>query len=441
MSKILSILGLLLMFVGLATSQSVCIDAGHGGSDPGAVGWGLEEEDINLDVANRLCTLLKGAGWKVYMTRSSDSDVSLSGRTSYANSVGASRFISIHCNAFNQSAHGTETYCYSEGSSTSFGMRDRVNPQVVNALNTYNRGCKTASYYVLKYTNMPAILCELAFIDNQQDAAKLGDSYYRQKAAEGIKTGFLAGRSEEESLASSEGYIAPSFSPDGSRMLVSKPGHNGLYVVSMNGGSVKSVASVKAYGARWISNNEIAYKSSDREGKSVVTVEGESISSESDREEISVVSIDGEIWVEMSGEKRQLTNGGDIYFNPVLSQNKSMVCYEGLSSGLHVSDIKGEFHVALGAGNNPSWTPDNKSVVFDLALDNGHVLTESDIWVASIEQPKERFNMTKNGKMVAQRPSVSPDGSKVAFDAQGKIFVATLQGSYIKSCKEVSITK
>merc|ERR1712170_228564 len=115
-----------LLWIVIATTtifaQSICIDAGHGGSDPGAVGWGLQEKTINLDVSQRLYNLMRQSGWKAYLVRSTDKTVSLSGRTSYANSLGVKRFVSIRCNAFNKSANGTETFAYTQGSSTSFAM-------------------------------------------------------------------------------------------------------------------------------------------------------------------------------------------------------------------------------------------------------------------------------------------------------------------------------
>ncbi|MEM3341744.1 MAG: N-acetylmuramoyl-L-alanine amidase, partial [Thermoplasmata archaeon] len=91
---------------------SIAIDAGHGGRDPGAVGpSGLKESTINLDIAFRLKAILEAEGATIVMTRTSDTYVSLSERSSLANSRNVNYFISIHCNAYeNSQAHGTETY-------------------------------------------------------------------------------------------------------------------------------------------------------------------------------------------------------------------------------------------------------------------------------------------------------------------------------------------
>lgn len=137
------------------------------------MGNGLQEKDINLDVALRTRDMLELDSTTVIMTRTTDVYVSLQGRCDIANNNGAHRFISSHCNAFGDPAtHGTETYCHPYGSSNSYDMRNRINAEMVSHMGTYNRGTKTADFYVLRNTNMPAALAEVAFISNSGDAAK-----------------------------------------------------------------------------------------------------------------------------------------------------------------------------------------------------------------------------------------------------------------------------
>ncbi len=169
-------------FAGVA-GQKICIDAGHGGSDPGAVGNGLQEKTINLDIAQRMNSLFVADGASTRMTRSTDVFVSLQGRCDIANSWGANRFLCTHCNAHSDTtARGTETFSYS-GTGTAADLRNKVNPELVSHMGTVNRGVKTYGFYVLANTNMPAILGEVAFISNSGDAAKLGSASYRQEAA------------------------------------------------------------------------------------------------------------------------------------------------------------------------------------------------------------------------------------------------------------------
>lgn len=445
MRSVFFILFLLVLFP-LYSQSIICVDAGHGGSDPGAVGHGLQEKNINLDVANRFYNLLKNAGYKPYLTRSNDSSVSLSSRTNYANSIGANRFISIHCNAANQSAHGTETFCYTGGSSTSFRMRDKTNPLVVQAMNTYNRGCKTADFYVVKYTNMPAILCELAFIDNASDAAKLGDAYYRQRAAEALLNGLQqTGREEQERTELSNTYIAPLWSPDSSSLLVTTSGYHGLYLVSLDGMQVQEITqeSKAGYNANWISAQEIEYQvQTERETQYFsITKDLVKTHTEGRKKEIHVFAQEGSIWMLQGSEKKCLSDSNDVYFNPVLSPDMSMVVYESLTSGLYVSFVAEDKKIALGQGNHPSWTPDSTHIVCDISQDNGQEILGSDLWLISASDPSSRTNLTQSKSFCAQRPCVSPDGKKIAFDAKGKIYVADLGKTLIQHCTEIPMKK
>ncbi len=170
------------VFAALA-GQKICVDPGHGGSDPGAVGQGLQEKSTNLDISLRFRDLLTLDAATPIMTRSTDVYVSLQGRCDVANNNGANRFECSHCNAFNGTAKGTETFCHPNETTTGYDLRNKVNPEMVAHMGTVNRGLKTNTFYVLANTNMAAILCEVAFIDNAEDAAKLAQASYRQEAA------------------------------------------------------------------------------------------------------------------------------------------------------------------------------------------------------------------------------------------------------------------
>ncbi len=162
------------------SGTKICIDPGHGGSDPGAVALGDEEAPFNLDIGLRARTLFQQDGATIVMTRTTDTDVSLQGRCDIANNNGCDRFISTHCNA--GGGTGTETYCYALGGNGE-DLATHVQSELISHMSTTNRGVKTANFYVLHYTNMPAILGEVAFIDTQADNDKLSSATYRQEAA------------------------------------------------------------------------------------------------------------------------------------------------------------------------------------------------------------------------------------------------------------------
>lgn len=149
----------------------VFLDAGHGGKDPGALGNGLREKDINLSVALKIGNILKNHGVNVGYSRTTDVFVELQDRAIMANNFGADVFVSIHCNAFHDSsAQGVETYSY-PGSMSGRNLAKAIQDSIIaSGVYTKDRGIKTANYAVLRLTNMPAALVELAFITNPQDA-------------------------------------------------------------------------------------------------------------------------------------------------------------------------------------------------------------------------------------------------------------------------------
>lgn len=182
----------LLLAPAIASAQvKVVIDAGHGGSDPGGTGTGMQEKVIVLDICKRFETLLDadtadtsgGGKWTALQTRSNDTFVSLAARSAYSNNQGADRFMSVHSNAFSDtSANGTETFSLA-ATGTGSQLRNLVQDEMLKAWGLTNRGNKTANFAVLRDTAAPAVLHELAFITNPTDAGKLGSAEERQKAA------------------------------------------------------------------------------------------------------------------------------------------------------------------------------------------------------------------------------------------------------------------
>lgn len=188
--------------------KKICIDAGHGGYDPGAVGPnGLKEKDINLKVALLLDDILKKAGLDTILTRNGDlvtwsQKDDLWARANMANRTKADIFISIHCNsATNPGATGTETFCY-QRVGASFDLSQAVQNSLVQTLGLPDRGVKTAAFYVLKATTMPAILVELAFINNPREESLLAGPGFQKTCAEAIARGIFRyyGMGEDEVL-------------------------------------------------------------------------------------------------------------------------------------------------------------------------------------------------------------------------------------------------
>ena len=164
------------------TDKLVVIDAGHGGSDPGATYAGIKEKDLNLKIALKVNDILKNKGINTYLTRSDDTFIPLYDRANIANDSNAALFLSIHNNAFNMSENGTETLCYPSDKSRQFASI--VQKNLISTLGTKDRGIiNRPNLVVLHATKMPAALAEIAYITNDGDRKKLQDEQFLDKAA------------------------------------------------------------------------------------------------------------------------------------------------------------------------------------------------------------------------------------------------------------------
>ena len=167
----------------------VFIDAGHGGTDPGALGYGYRESDLNLQVAKKVESKLKSKGIDVKMSRSSDIFYSLSERAEMANDYGADAFVSIHQNSAEaKSANGIETY-YNRNKEEDKPLSNDIQTQVISQTGANNRGVKNAEFTVLVKSKMISALVECGFITNELEVKKLSDSSYQDKLATGIANG------------------------------------------------------------------------------------------------------------------------------------------------------------------------------------------------------------------------------------------------------------
>ena len=214
--------------------RRVVLDAGHGGTDPGASALGIEEKTVTLDIGRRLRRMLEQNGFEVVVTRGDDQTIKLRERARLANSSRSDVFVSIHVNSIvkHTSSHGVETYylgptndpsltrlAAAENSSSGYSMADlrklldgiyadarrdeslqlatTVQQELYAGLRVSdpgleNWGVKRAPFVVLVATDMPAILAEVGCLSNDREAAMLSRADYRQKIAEALFQGIQA---------------------------------------------------------------------------------------------------------------------------------------------------------------------------------------------------------------------------------------------------------
>lgn len=188
------IIGLIILISKENSKARVCLDAGHGGEEVGAVLGKRYEKDDTLKVTKLVEKKLKKKNVKVIMTRTKDKDVSLEERCIIANQKKADIFVSIHRNSATV-GNGIEIWCGSLKEERDTKLADNILTNLTTAKIQQNRGIKYGSiggensdYYVLKNTNMPSCLIELGFISNEKDNQLLDDNLeeYAEAIAEGI---------------------------------------------------------------------------------------------------------------------------------------------------------------------------------------------------------------------------------------------------------------
>jgi len=167
-----------------------CLDAAHNSDliDSGAMGNGLLEQDITLDIALRLKPLLEENGIQVVMTRTSGRvpggyttvNGSLQARCDISDNAKADLFVSIHVNA--GKGTGSEVWVLSLGGRAEKAAR-AILARLIESSGWVDRGVKTSKLYVLANTEAPAILTENGFIDTISDAVKLSSPGFRQEIA------------------------------------------------------------------------------------------------------------------------------------------------------------------------------------------------------------------------------------------------------------------
>ncbi len=176
----------------------VAIDPGHGGRDPGTIAvTGVYEKTINLAVAGKVAAELQRKGLTVTMTRQDDRYPELEERADMANRRNVDLFVSLHCDsAPNSGAQGFTIYLADAASSDALRAA-RVIGRSMESTGLDNRGIRRDNLRVLVRTKSPAVLIEMGYLSNAQEAAKLQNSAFQDRMASAIASGivdFLQGR-------------------------------------------------------------------------------------------------------------------------------------------------------------------------------------------------------------------------------------------------------
>jgi len=187
----------------------VYLDPGHGGWETGTAHYGIVEKDLNLSISHKADDLLADYGYEVVMSRTTDEQVDLYDRPAEANAIGADILVSVHNNAMpgNSNVSGIETYVYAPSPSypplnenipyhtdpermqASQRLAEAIHDDLITDTGANDRGVKGAAFVVTREAHMPAVLLELGFVSNYNEAQKLNSNGYQNTLAEAIVHG------------------------------------------------------------------------------------------------------------------------------------------------------------------------------------------------------------------------------------------------------------
>jgi len=170
----------------------VVVDAGHGGSDPGAIIGDVYEAHINLSIAMKLADILEQNGVEVIRTRTTDKWVSLPDRHSLANEQNADLCISLHCNIYGADPDVSGLECYYRAEAPlgrAFAQRVLDAAKATGEIRT--RSIRVEDYQMLIYPKMPSVLVEMGFMTNPHELQKLSSDAYQQILAEALAEAVL----------------------------------------------------------------------------------------------------------------------------------------------------------------------------------------------------------------------------------------------------------
>lgn len=227
-------------------------------------------------------------------------------------------------------------------------------------------------------------------------------------------------------------FISPKWSPDGLELLFSRPGYNGLFTKGTVDGSLTQVTDRENVGFRskWSDRGEIETVSNSGEKQSF-NPDGtpvDPVTMENDTSRVGTWTKDDTVYYRGApGEPGvPLTQGDDRYYGGVISPDGKYVVYNGLHTGLYIQPLDSSAPpVSLGEGYSPSWLPDGSGIVYNVSQDDGHYLVGSDLYLASVDG-STISNLTQTPSEIEVNPTVSPDGSQVAYESDGVIYIAPL---------------
>lgn len=230
-------------------------------------------------------------------------------------------------------------------------------------------------------------------------------------------------------------YLAPRFSPDGRFVLFSGPKYEGLFVAQV--GPARPVIRVSdeeyvGWAAKWTTEgietrtrdgDEVVFRNPLSAPQRVVT--GKVFDPREPKGRVHAFQEGDAIHAVIEGRSLVISEGRDRYFAPLVSPDQRFIVYEGLETGLFVYEVETARVFPAGRGNHPVWLWDSSGFVYDITQDDGVRLTSGDLYLFLV-RTRERVRLTNTDDRIETHPMPSPDGTMVAFESEGAIYVAAL---------------
>ncbi|MCI9681194.1 MAG: N-acetylmuramoyl-L-alanine amidase [Lachnospiraceae bacterium] len=179
-------------------SYVIVIDPGHGGEDMGMSNGEAKEKQVTLDICSKLKVMLESQGCQVVMLREDDTRISKEERVQKANEAQADLLVSVHCGYSDNSSISGAVSHYKKGSKESRYLAEMIESALVKESGALDGGSGEGSYSILSDTEMPAVLVEVGYISNMEEAGSLTDDSYQNDAAKGIAKGIIMSLEKNE---------------------------------------------------------------------------------------------------------------------------------------------------------------------------------------------------------------------------------------------------
>lgn len=176
---------------GTLNGINIVLDPGHGGKDPGSIGWNnVQEKDLIAATSDKVAAHLQAKGATVIRTRPQEAYKTLDQRIGISNDYNTDAFVSIHYDVSAMpSVKGTSTYYYAGGADKQ--LAQNIQDSLVNVNEVHDRGIKHGNYKVLRENKDLGVLIELGFISNPEESANIQSADFQERTAEAIADGLV----------------------------------------------------------------------------------------------------------------------------------------------------------------------------------------------------------------------------------------------------------